>query len=121
MLSIGDALPLHGILEGTIICNVEHHAGDCGTPSPGHPETTPSSSAATLTTAPRRGASPTEERPQRTATRPMMLSTLQCPSFFGSGDPFSAKAACTISSMLDDLQLDITLRIHERICEFFSP
>ena len=50
-----------------------------------------------------------------------MLDTLQCPSFFGSGDPFSAKVARTISSTLDDLQLDITLWIHERICEFFSP
>ena len=30
MLSIGDVLPLHGILKGTIICNVEHHDGDCG-------------------------------------------------------------------------------------------
>ena len=29
-LSIGDVLPLHGILEGAIICNVEHHVGDCG-------------------------------------------------------------------------------------------
>ena len=29
-LSIGDVLPLHGILEGTGICNVEHHIGDCG-------------------------------------------------------------------------------------------
>ena len=29
--------------------------------------------------------------------------------------------ASTVSSTLDDLQLDITLQIHERICEFFSP
>ena len=53
--------------------------------------------------------------------RPITLGTLQCPSSFGSGDPFSAKVAYTISSTLDDLQLDITLRIHERIYEFFSP
>ena len=31
-----------------------------------------------------------------------------------------AKATHTISSTLDDLQLDITLRIHERISEFLS-
>ena len=49
-----------------------------------------------------------------------MLDTLQCSSSFGSGDPFSAKAAHTISSTLDDLQLDITLWIHERISEFRS-
>ena len=30
MLSIGDVLPLRGILEGAVICNVKHHAGDCG-------------------------------------------------------------------------------------------
>ena len=42
------------------------------------------------------------------------------PSFGGSG-PFLAKVADTISSTLDDLQLNITLRIHERIYEFFSP
>ena len=30
MLSIGDVLPLHGILEGTVICNVKHHIGDHG-------------------------------------------------------------------------------------------
>ena len=29
-LSIGDVLPLRGILEGAIIYNVEHHVGDCG-------------------------------------------------------------------------------------------
>jgi len=29
-LSIGDVLPLHGILEGTVICNIEHHVGECG-------------------------------------------------------------------------------------------
>ena len=49
-----------------------------------------------------------------------MLGTLQCPSF-GSSGPSSAKAARTISSTLDDLQLDIMLQIHERIYEFFSP
>ena len=42
----------------------------------------------------------------------------QRPFSFGSSDP-SARAACTISSTLDDLRLDITLRIHERIYEFF--
>ena len=29
-LSIGNVLPLHGILEGAIIYNIEHHVGDCG-------------------------------------------------------------------------------------------
>jgi len=29
-LSIGDVLSLHGILEGVIICNDEHHVGHCG-------------------------------------------------------------------------------------------
>ena len=37
------------------------------------------------------------------------FGTLQCPSSFGSDDPFSAKVARTISSTLDDLWLDITL------------
>ena len=54
-------------------------------------------------------------------SRPTTLGTLQCPSSLDGSDPFSAKATLTISSMLDDLQLDITPQIHERICEFFSP
>ena len=29
-LSIGNILPLHGILEGVVVCNVEHHVGDRG-------------------------------------------------------------------------------------------
>ena len=29
-LSIGDVLPLHGILEGDVVCHIEHHVGDCG-------------------------------------------------------------------------------------------
>ena len=48
------------------------------------------------------------------------LGTLQY-SFFGSIKLFPAKAARTTSSTLDDLQLDITLWIHERICEFSFP
>jgi len=51
----------------------------------------------------------------------MTLGTLQCPSSFDGSNPFSAKATHTISSTLDDLQLDITLWIHEWIFEFFSP
>ena len=51
--------------------------------------------------------------------RPTTLGTLQRYSSFGSSGPFSAKAAYTISSMLDDLQLNITLRNHEWIYEFF--
>ena len=31
MLSIGDILPLYGILKGAIVCNVEHHIGNGGT------------------------------------------------------------------------------------------
>ena len=30
MLSIGNVLPLHGIPEGVVVCNVEHHVGDHG-------------------------------------------------------------------------------------------
>ena len=29
-LSIGNVPPLRRILEGAVICNVEHHAGNCG-------------------------------------------------------------------------------------------
>ena len=43
--------------------------------------------------------------------------TLQYSSSFGGSELFSAKAAHTTSSTLDDLQLDIMPRIHERICE----
>ena len=86
-LSLSDVLPLHGILEGAVICNVEHHGGDCSAPPPGCPGTTPSSSTATLTTASGRGASLAEERPQRTTAKPTTLGTLQCPSSFGKGDP----------------------------------
>ena len=52
-------------------------------------------------------------------TRLMTLGTLQYSSF-GGIKLFPAKAARTTSSTLDDLQLDITLRIHERISEFPS-
>ncbi|XP_066385415.1 uncharacterized protein [Miscanthus floridulus] len=68
MLSIGDVPPLHGIHEGAVICNAEHHTTDGGAPPlgttpslsaatptamppPGHLGTMPSSSAATLTMA----------------------------------------------------------------------
>ena len=50
----------------------------------------------------------------------MTLGTLQCPFSFDGSDPFSAKATRTISYTLDDLQLDITLQIHEQIDEFLS-
>ena len=96
MLSIDDVPPLRKILEFAIICNVGHHAGDCGASPPGHPGTTPSSSAATLTMAPPpghpgttpsssavtpttasgQGVLPTEERPQRMTVRSTMLGTL---------------------------------------------
>ena len=107
-LSINDILPLRGILEGAVICNVEHHAGDYGAPSPRHPGTTPSSSATTPTMASGRGTPAAEGRPPLTTARPTTLGTFQCPSTFDGGDPFSAKATRTISSTLDDLQLDIT-------------
>ena len=54
-------------------------------------------------------------------TKPGSRSTLQCASSFSGSSPFSAEAGSTISSMLDDLQLDIALWIHERIYEFISP
>ena len=50
----------------------------------------------------------------------MTLSTLQYPSADDDSDPFSAKTTRTISSTLNDLRLDITLWIHERISEFLS-
>ena len=56
-----------------------------------------------------------------TTTKPTTLSTLQCASSFVSSGPFSAKVASTISSMLDHLQLNIALWIHEQIYEFSSP
>ena len=31
MLSIGDVPPIRRTPEGAVICNVEHHASDCGT------------------------------------------------------------------------------------------
>ena len=39
----------------------------------------------------------------RTMIDPTTLSILQCVSSFGGSGPFSAKAASTISSTLDDL------------------
>ena len=120
MLSIGDVLPLCRILEGPVISNVEHHTGDYGAPPPGHLGTTLSSSTTTPTTTSGWGAPPAEARPQHTTPKPTMFGTLQRSSSFDDSDPFSAKATHTISSMLDDLQLDITLRIHEQISEFLS-
>ncbi|XP_066396029.1 uncharacterized protein [Miscanthus floridulus] len=121
--SIGDVLPLYGILKGAIIFNIKHHTGDYGVPPPGrpgtmpsssamtptaaplpgHPGTMPSSSAATLTTTSRQEVPPAEGRPQRTMTKSTMLGTLQCPSSFGTGGPSTARVAHTISSTLDDL------------------
>ena len=49
-----------------------------------------------------------------------MLGTLQYSSSFSGSELFSAKAAHTTSSTLDDLQLDIMPRIHERIYESLS-
>ena len=53
-------------------------------------------------------------------TRLTTLGTLQYSSSFGGIKLFSAKAARTTSSTLDDLQLDITLQKQERISEFPS-
>ena len=53
-------------------------------------------------------------------TRLMTLGTLQYSSSFGGIKLFPTKAARTISSTLDDLQLDITVRNQERISEFPS-
>ena len=107
-LSIGDALPLRGILEGTIIFNVEHHIGDYGA--------LPRASrdyAIIISRNPdngvwaggvsHRGKAATNDGKADDARH------LPVPSSFGSNGPFLAKAACTISSTLDDLQLDITL------------
>ena len=102
-LSIGDVPSLRGGLEGTVTCNVELHADNCGAPPPGHPGTMPSSSATTLTMAPEREAPPAEGRPQRTMARLTMSGTLQYSSSFGGSKLFSAKAAHTTSSTLDDL------------------
>ena len=40
-LSIGNVLPLHGILDGIVVWNVEDHVGDRGVFAK-HPGTTPS-------------------------------------------------------------------------------
>jgi len=120
MLSIGDVPPIRRTPEGAVICNVEHHADDCGTSSPRHLGTTPSSSATTLTTASGWGMPAAEGKPPRMTARLMTLGTFRCPSSFDDGDPFSAKTTRTISSMLNDFRLDITLWIHERISEFRS-
>ena len=63
-LPIGDALPPHKTFEGATVCNVEHHADDCGAPPPGRPGTTPPSSTATPTMVPERKAPPTVGRSQ---------------------------------------------------------
>ena len=102
-LSIGDVPSLRRILEGAVICNIEHHTGDCGAPPPGHPGTTPSSSATTPRTASGRGMPAAEGKPPRTTARPTTLGTFRCPSSFNGGNPFSAKATRTISSTLDNL------------------
>ena len=102
-LSIGDVPPLRGALKGTTTYNVELHAGNCGAPPPGHPGTTPSSSAATSTMAPEREAAPTVGRPQRTTARLTMSDTLQYSSSFGGSKLFPAKVARTTSSTLHDL------------------
>ena len=65
------------------------------------------------------GSIPTKA--SQTTTKPTTRSTLQCASSFGESGPFLAKAAGTISSTLDDLQLDIALWIHDWIYEFSSP
>ena len=52
-------------------------------------------------------------------TRLTTLGTLQYSSSFGGIKLFPAKAARTTSSMLNDLQLDITLWNQERISECF--
>ena len=101
-LSIGNVLPLCGILEGSIICNIEHHIGDYGA-LPRASRDYAIIISRNLDNDVWAGAPPTEGRPRQTTARPTMLGTLQCPSSFGSGDPFSAKVARTISSTLDDL------------------
>ena len=53
-------------------------------------------------------------------TRLTTLGTLQYSSSFGGIKLFPTKAAHATSSTSDDLQLNITLWIHERISEFLS-
>ena len=65
------------------------------------------------------GSIPTKA--SQTVTKLATCSTLQCATSFGGNSPLSTKVANTISSTLDDLQLNITLLIHKRIYEFFSP
>ena len=53
--------------------------------------------------------------------RSMMLGALQCPTSIGGGGAPIARAARTVSSTWDDLQLDIALWIHKQTYELFSP
>jgi len=120
-LSIGNIPPHCGTFEGTVICNVEHRADECGAPLPRCSGTTPSSSAPTPTMALGQKAPPTEGRPQPTAAKSTTLVALRRLFSSGSGDPSSAQANRAISSMLDNLQLNIVLQNHRRTYEFISP
>ena len=108
-LSIGNIPPRHGTFEGTIICNVEHRAGECGAPPLGCSGTMPSSSATTLTKVLGQKAPPAEGRPRPMPAKLTTLIALWRLFSSGSGDPSSAQANRAISSTLDDLQLDIAL------------
>ncbi|XP_066373058.1 uncharacterized protein [Miscanthus floridulus] len=119
--SIGNIPPHCGTFEGTVIYNVEHRAGEYGAPPPGPSGTMPSSSAPTPTTALRQKVPPAEGRPRPAAVKSKMLITLRRLFSSGSGDPSSAQVNCAISSMLDNLQLDIALQNHGWTCEFISP
>ena len=125
MLSIGD------IFAGS------SKAPPSATPPPERPGTTPSSSAATpaatplpwclgtmpsslaitLTTAYGQEMPPAKGGAQRTTAQSTTYDAHRRLFSFSSSDS-SARAARTISSTLDNLRLDITLQIHERICKF---
>ncbi|XP_066354573.1 uncharacterized protein [Miscanthus floridulus] len=108
-LSISNIPPCRGTFEGTVICNVEHHTGECGAPPSGRSGTTPSSLAPTPTMALRQKAPPAEGRPRPMVAKSTTLIALRRLFSSGSGDPSLAQANHAISSMLDDLLLDITL------------
>ena len=127
-LSIGDIPPLRRVLEGAVLYNASAWASeDYAIVDDRDPDSDVSARASgdyaiIAGHNPDNGVRAGNPSHQRRSTandgevddarRP------QCPFSFGSSDS-SPRAAYTISSTLDDLRLDIMLRIHEWICEFF--
>jgi len=83
-------------------------ATSIATPPPWHLGTTPSSPAITLTTAYEQETPPAKGGAQRTTAQSTTYDAHRRLFSFGSSNS-SARAACTISSTLDNLWLDITL------------